>query len=301
MSLLAQYRQYIYLEKSLSENTIEAYLSDLHKFTEFLIPEISDSAQIDDALLKVNSDAIQAYVAYLYECGIQARSQARELSALRSFYRFLLYEKQITEDPTQYLETPRIGRKLPTVLSVPEIEKLISAVDLQQAEGERNKAILEIMYGCGLRVSEAINLKLQQLHFDENYIRIIGKGDKERLIPIGKTAIEAVQQYIEGSRRKIKIKKGMEGFVFLNRRGNTLSREMVFTIIKRLALVAGITKSISPHTLRHSFATHLIEGGADLRAVQEMLGHESITTTEIYTHLDHDYLRSTIALHHPRY
>ena len=207
----------------------------------------------------------------------------------------------IIEDPTQLIELPKISKKLPEVLSVTEIEKMIAQVDLSKAEGERNKAIVEIMYGCGLRVSEVIGLKISQLHFEENYIRVIGKGNKERLIPIGQTAIDAVMAYLEGSRTKVKIKKGMEGILFLNRRGSALTREMIFIIIKQLALLAGIEKNISPHTLRHSFATHLIEGGADLRAVQDMLGHESITTTEIYTHLDHDYLRSTIALHHPRY
>mgnify|MGYP003429757123 FL=1 len=207
----------------------------------------------------------------------------------------------IIEDPTQLIELPKISKKLPEVLSVTEIEKMIAQVDLSKAEGERNKAIVEIMYGCGLRVSEVIGLKISQLHFEENYIRVIGKGNKERLIPIGQTAIDAIMAYLEGSRTKVRIKKGMEGILFLNRRGSALTREMIFIIIKQLALLAGIEKNISPHTLRHSFATHLIEGGADLRAVQDMLGHESITTTEIYTHLDHDYLRSTIALHHPRY
>ena len=289
MSLIEQYQQYIYIEKSLSANTIEAYISDIQQFTNFLLPGIEDKNLIDKELLEVKFQTIQAYINFLYSAGIQARSQAREISAL------------IIEDPTQLIELPKISKKLPEVLSVTEIEKMIAQVDLSKAEGERNKAIVEIMYGCGLRVSEVIGLKISQLHFEENYIRVIGKGNKERLIPIGQTAIDAVMAYLEGSRTKVKIKKGMEGILFLNRRGSALTREMIFIIIKQLALLAGIEKNISPHTLRHSFATHLIEGGADLRAVQDMLGHESITTTEIYTHLDHDYLRSTIALHHPRY
>lgn len=301
MSLIEQYQQYIYIEKSLSANTIEAYISDIQQFTNFLLPGIEDKNLIDKELLEVKFQTIQAYINFLYSAGIQARSQAREISALRSFYRYLVYEKLIIEDPTQLIELPKISKKLPEVLSVTEIEKMIAQVDLSKAEGERNKAIVEIMYGCGLRVSEVIGLKISQLHFEENYIRVIGKGNKERLIPIGQTAIDAIMAYLEGSRTKVKIKKGMEGILFLNRRGSALTREMIFIIIKQLGLLAGIEKNISPHTLRHSFATHLIEGGADLRAVQDMLGHESITTTEIYTHLDHDYLRSTIALHHPRY
>lgn len=301
MSLIEQYQQYIYIEKSLSANTIEAYISDIQQFTNFLLPGIEDKNLIDKELLEVKFQTIQAYINFLYSAGIQARSQAREISALRSFYRYLVYEKLIIEDPTQLIELPKISKKLPEVLSVTEIEKMIAQVDFSKAEGERNKAIVEIMYGCGLRVSEVIGLKISQLHFEENYIRVIGKGNKERLIPIGQTAIDAIMAYLEGSRTKVKIKKGMEGILFLNRRGSALTREMIFIIIKQLALLAGIEKNISPHTLRHSFATHLIEGGADLRAVQDMLGHESITTTEIYTHLDHDYLRSTIALHHPRY
>lgn len=284
MSLIEQYQQYIYIEKSLSANTIEAYISDIQQFTNFLLPGIEDKNLIDKELLEVKFQTIQAYINFLYSAGIQARSQAREISALRSFYRYLVYEKLIIEDPTQLIELPKISKKLPEVLSVTEIEKMIAQVDLSKAEGERNKAIVEIMYGCGLRVSEVIGLKISQLHFEENYIRVIGKGNKERLIPIGQTAIDAIMAYLEGSRTKVKIKKGMEGILFLNRRGSALTREMIFIIIKQLALLAGIEKNISPHTLRHSFATHLIEGGADLRAVQDMLGHESITTTGVHPH-----------------
>ena len=210
-------------------------------------------------------------------------------------------EQVIKENPAQLIETPKLRQKLPTVLTVPEVESIIGAVDLSQPEGHRNKAIIEVLYGCGLRVSELVNLRFAWMRFDEGYIRVIGKGDKERIVPIGETAKKAVLLYTEGQRQHLKIKKGCEDIVFLNRRGGQLTREMVFLIVKSLASAAGISKTISPHTFRHSFATHLVEGGADLRAVQEMLGHESITTTEIYTHLDHDYIQSTIALFHPRY
>lgn len=301
MSLISKFRQYIYLEKSLSSKTVDAYLSDIQQFITFLLQENQSKESTEQLLLSVDTTTLQKYLAHLYLSGKQARSQARELSALRSFYRFLMYEKLISEDPTQYIESPKIGQKLPEVLSVLEIEEMINHIDLSKPEGERNKAIVEIMYGCGLRVSEAINLKISQLHFEENYIKIIGKGNKERLIPIGENAKKAITLYLEGSRKKLKIEKEMSNILFLNRRGKQLTREMVFLIIKQIANESGITKKVSPHTLRHSFATHLIEGGADLRAVQEMLGHESITTTEIYTHLDQDYLRSTIALHHPRF
>lgn len=301
MSLISKFRQYIYLEKSLSSKTVDAYLSDIQQFITFLLQENQSKKSTEQLLLSVDTTTLQKYLAHLYLSGKQARSQARELSALRSFYRFLMYEKLISEDPTQYIESPKIGQKLPEVLSVLEIEEMINHIDLSKPEGERNKAIVEIMYGCGLRVSEAINLKISQLHFEENYIKIIGKGNKERLIPIGENAKKAITLYLEGSRKKLKIEKEMSNILFLNRRGKQLTREMVFLIIKQIANESGITKKVSPHTLRHSFATHLIEGGADLRAVQEMLGHESITTTEIYTHLDQDYLRSTIALHHPRF
>ena len=205
------------------------------------------------------------------------------------------------KDPTALLESPKIGRKLPDVLSIPEIEQMISTIDLSLPEGDRNKAIIELMYGCGLRVSETVNMKLSQLFFRDHYIKVIGKGDKERFIPIGQTAQKAIMLYVEGKRTNQKPKKGMEDYLFLNRRGSKLTREMIFIIIKKAAAEAGIKKSISPHTLRHSFATHLIEGGADMRAVQEMLGHESITTTEIYTHLDKEYIRGTMAIYHPRY
>jgi len=248
----------------------------------------------------VKLEDLQDFLASLYDDKISARSQARIISGLKSFYKFMLFDHKITHDPTELLDAPKIGRHLPEVLSIPEIEAILNGIDLSKPEGHRNKAIIEVMYGCGLRVSEVVNLRISNLYFRDNYIRIIGKGDKERLVPIGQTAQNAILLYMEGVREHIKIKKGEEDFVFLNRRGARLTREMIFMMIKQAAEAAGITKTISPHTFRHSFATHLVEGGADLRAVQEMLGHESITTTEIYTHLDRSYIKSIIEQYHPR-
>ena len=296
INYIALFHQYIRLEKSLSPKTVEAYLHDVKMLEEYLI-----EAKIEKTVLEISLSELQSFVAFLNTKNIEARSQARIISGIKAFYKFLLYENHISEDPTTLLETPRMRQTLPVVLSVPEIEAIVNAVDLSIPEGHRNKAIIEIMYGCGLRVSEVVNLRISQLFFNEGFIRIIGKGDKERLVPIGETAQKAVLWYFNGYRNKIKIKKGAGDIVFLNRRGAKLTREMIFIIVKELATIAGIEKNISPHTFRHSFATHLIEGGANLRAVQEMLGHESITTTEIYTHLDKDYIKSTIALHHPRY
>jgi len=299
MLYIPLFQSYLRLEKSLSPKTVEAYLSDVKNFAHFLS---QNNEVIDEHLLKNASlKEFQNYNRQLFENKVKASSQARAISSLKAFYNFLQYEKIIEQNPTALLEAPKIGRILPAVLSVSEIESILAAVNLSSAEGHRNKAIIEVLYGCGLRVSELIHLKLSQLFFNENFIRIIGKGDKERLVPIGDTAQKAVVHYIDGFRSKQKIKKGMEDILFLNRRGSKLTREMIFLIIKELAQVSGIQKSISPHTFRHSFATHLIEGGADLRAVQEMLGHTNITTTEIYTHLDTDYIRSAIAQFHPRY
>ena len=299
MLYIPLFRSYLRLEKSLSPKTVEAYLHDVKKFACFLSHY---DEKIDEQLLKDASlEDFQNYLQQLFTEKTKPTSQARAISSLKAFYRFLMYEKAIEHNPTELLEAPKTGRKLPDVLSVAEIEAIISVIDLSKQEGHRNKAIIEVLYGCGLRVSELINLKLSQLFFRENFIRIIGKGDKERLVPIGATAQKAVLHYIEGSRSKLKIKKNMEDILFLNRRGSKLTREMIFMMIKELAHQAEIQKQISPHTFRHSFATHLIEGGADLRAVQEMLGHASITTTEIYTHLDTDYIRSAIAQFHPRY
>ena len=286
------YKQYLKLERSLSPKTVEAYLHDIEKLNDFL----GGRKKLEDVKL----EDLQAFLATLYDENISARSQARIISGLKSFYKFLLFEHKIEHDPTELLDAPKIGRHLPEVLSIPEIEAILNGIDLSKPEGHRNKAIIEVMYGCGLRVSEVVNLRISNLHFQENYIRIIGKGDKERLIPIGQTTQNAILLYKEGVREHIKIKKGEEDFVFLNRRGARLTREMIFMMIKQAAETAGITKTISPHTFRHSFATHLVEGGADLRAVQEMLGHESITTTEIYTHLDRTYIKNIIEQYHPR-
>ncbi len=286
------YKQYIKLERSLSPKTVEAYLHDIEKLNDFL----GGRKKLEDVKL----EDLQDFLAFLYDDKISARSQARIISGLKSFYKFMLFEKRIAHDPTELLDAPKIGRHLPEVLSIPEIEAIMDSIDLSRPEGHRNKAIIEVMYGCGLRVSEVVNLRISNLHFRDNYIRIIGKGDKERLVPIGQTAQQAILLYLEGYRLRLKIKKGEEDFVFLNRRGSRLTREMIFMMIKQAASAAGITKTISPHTFRHSFATHLVEGGADLRAVQEMLGHESITTTEIYTHLDRSYIKSVIEQYHPR-
>ncbi len=292
-SATVRFRQYLLLEKSLSAKTADAYLHDVGLLDNFLGDKLLEDADIND---------LQAFVKHL-QADLQAEptSQARIVSGLRAFYRFLVIEGTIDSNPAQLLDSPKLGRRLPTVLTVPEVEAIINAVDLSEPEGHRNRAIIEVMYGCGLRVSEVVTLRLSELHFEESYIRVVGKGDKERIVPIGLKAQQALTQYIEGRRRQLKIKKGCADWVFLNRRGGQLSRVSMFNIVKALAREAGITKTISPHTFRHSFATHLVEGGADLRAVQEMLGHESITTTEIYAHLDREYLQSTIALFHPRY
>lgn len=286
------YKNYIKLERSLSPKTVEAYLHDIVKLNDFL----ADKKKLEDVEL---SD-LQSFLSTLYDEKMSSRSQARIISGLKSFYKFMLSEQLIKHDPTELLDAPKIGRHLPEVLSVPEIEAILNGIDLSKPEGHRNKAIIEVMYGCGLRVSEVVNLRISNLYFRDNYIRIIGKGDKERLVPIGQTAQKAINLYMEGVREHIKIKKGEEDFVFLNRRGARLTREMIFMMIKQAAETAGITKTISPHTFRHSFATHLVEGGADLRAVQEMLGHESITTTEIYTHLDREYVKNILEQYHPR-
>lgn len=286
------YKQYLKLERSLSPKTVEAYLHDVEKLNDFL----GERKKLEEVEL---SD-LQSFLASLYDEDMSARSQARIISGLKSFYKFMLYERRIAHDPTELLDAPKIGRHLPEVLSIPEIEAILNSIDLSKPEGHRNKAIIEVMYGCGLRVSEVVNLRISNLHFRENYIRIIGKGDKERLVPIGQTAQHAINLYLEGVRAHVKIKKGEEDIVFLNRRGARLTREMIFMMIKQAAEIAGVTKTISPHTFRHSFATHLVEGGADLRAVQEMLGHESITTTEIYTHLDREYVKNIIEQYHPR-
>lgn len=293
--LIKQYESFLKLERSLSGNSVEAYLHDVRKLEDYLLIIGSNlSAQ------QVTHQTIFDFLIYLNELGLAPYSQARILSGLKSFYKFLQLEEVITDDPMALVEAPKLGRKLPDVLSYPEIEQLLDAIDLSQPEGHRNRAMLETLYSSGLRVSELVNLKLTHLHFDAGFIRVIGKGSKERLVPIGREAIRYINLYTDEWRNQLAIKSGNENFVFLNRRGAPLSRVMVFLVIKDLAEKIGLNKSVSPHTFRHSFATHLIEGGADLRAVQEMLGHESITTTEIYTHLDRDYLKQIITDFHPR-
>jgi len=288
------YKAYLRLERSLSENTVEAYLRDISKLTDYL--QYSNQLKAPNELLLKD---LQAFVKWVGELGMTATSQSRMISGIRSFYKYCLNEQICSIDPSVLLEAPRTKRSLPDTLSFDEIESMIAKIDLSTPEGGRNKAIVETLYSCGLRVSEVVNLKISGLYLDVGFIKVIGKGDKERLIPIGSDAIKFIKLYKESIRTHQPIQAGFEDTLFLNRRGKNLTRVMIFYIIKDLAQKAGITKVISPHTLRHSFATHLVEGGADLRAVQEMLGHESITTTEIYTHLDRDYLRDTLQRFHP--
>jgi integrase/recombinase XerD len=288
------FKAYLQLEKSLSENSVEAYLHDVELLTQYM-QSINELKTPDALELK----HLQQFVKYVAELGMSTGSQARIISGLRQFYKFCVLEQITKKDPTVLLEAPKRKRKLPDTLSYDEIENIMNQIDLSKPEGGRNKAILETMYSCGLRVSEVVNLKISQLYLDVGFIRVIGKGDKERLVPIGSSAIKYINIYKDTIRTHIQPKKDKEDILFLNRRGAELTRVMIFLIIKELAVKAGIQKSISPHTFRHSFATHLVEGGADLRAVQQMLGHESITTTEIYTHLDREYLRKTLEQFHP--
>lgn len=291
--ILRQYRQYLKLEKSLSKNTQEAYLTDLDKLMAYLTLE-------EIRVLEVTLDDLQQFAAGLHDIGIHARSQARIISGIKSFFSFLILSDYLEADPSELLEGPKIGFKLPEVLAVEEIDAIISSVDLSKKEGQRNRAILETLYSCGLRVSELCNLKISDLYFNEGFIKVDGKGNKQRLVPISPRAIREIELYFIDRNQQKLIKKDFEDFLFLSRRGSNISRIMVFHIIKELAEVAGITKNISPHTFRHSFATHLLEGGANLRAIQSMLGHESIATTEIYTHIDRNMLRTEIIEHHPR-
>ncbi|MEY3738982.1 MAG: site-specific tyrosine recombinase XerD [Bacteroidota bacterium] len=290
------YKAYLRLEKSLSDHSVEAYLHDVTKLTQYL--QVTNNEK-NPATLTLKD--LQAFVKWIGELGMGATTQARIISGIRSFYKYLLTEQLVTIDPSTLLEAPKTRRKLPDTLSFEEIEQLIGAIDLSSPEGTRNKAILETMYSCGLRVSELVGLKISCLYLDIGFIRVIGKGDKERLVPIGTDAIKCIKIYKDTVRSHQNVSEKNQDILFLNRRGNALSRVMIFYIIKSLALTAGITKVISPHTFRHSFATHLVEGGADLRAVQEMLGHESITTTEIYTHLNRDFLRDTLQQFHPAF
>ncbi len=289
------YENFLKLEKSLSQNSVSAYVNDINKLVHFLDQEYSKVTPEKVKLLH-----LKGFVEWLNKKGVSPRTQARTISGIKSFFKYLLIEEKIQNDPTSLLESPKIGRKLPDILSIEEIDLLIDSVDISRPEGQRNRAMLETLYSCGLRVSELVNLKLTNLNFDQGFIRVEGKGDKERLVPVSSSASEEITKYMEGYRKGLNISKDCVNTLFLNRRGKKLSRVMVFTIIKGLAEKVGMDKRISPHTFRHSFATHLINGGADLRAVQEMLGHESILTTEIYTHLDKEYLKSTIQQFHPR-
>lgn len=286
---------YLKLEKSLSQNSVSAYINDLNKLINYL-----EIRKINVFPTKIKLENLKGFVEWLNEKEISPRTQARTISGIKSFYKFLLMDGKITSDPTALLESPKIGRKLPDVLSIEEIDKLITSIDLSRSEGQRNKAMIETLYSCGLRVSELVNLKITNLHFTQGYVKVEGKGNKERLVPVSTNAIAEITTYLNHYRKSLNVAKDSENILFLNRRGQKLSRVMVFTIIKNLAKEVGLDKKISPHTFRHSFASHLVNGGADLRAVQEMLGHESILTTEIYTHIDSEYLKSTIRQFHPR-
>lgn len=292
VDIIKKYNQYLKLEKGLSLNTLEAYNADITKLLVFLEGENIE-------LLNTTPEDLEQFIAGLHDIGITARSQARIMSGIKSLFSFLMLEKIIEKDPSELIDNPKIGFKIPEVLSIQEIDSIIAAVDLSKKEGQRNRALLETLYSCGLRVSELITLKLSDLYLDDEFIRVEGKGQKQRLVPISKKAIKEIQFYM-ADRHLVTAKKGHEDFLFLSRRGTHLSRIMIFHIIKELADEVGIIKIISPHTFRHSFATHLLEGGANLRAIQMMLGHESITTTEIYTHIDRSRLRSEIIEHHPR-
>ncbi len=290
--IISKYHIYLRLEKSLSPNSVDAYLSDLDKLLRFMESEGHTYADI-------TYQDLQQFIAQLHDIGIHPRSQARIISGIKSFYRFLLLDDYITTDPTELLESPKIGLKLPEVLTVNEINNILDTIDLSLPEGQRNRAMLEVLYSCGLRVSELTTLRYPDVYFEEGFIKVEGKGSKQRLVPISETAIHEIKNYLY-DRNLIQVKKGFEDVLFLSRRGTSLSRIMVFHIIKQQTEKAGIPKNVSPHTFRHSFATHLLEGGANLRAIQEMMGHEKITTTEIYTHIDREFLRDEILSHHPR-
>ena len=291
-----EFKNYLKLERSLSNNSIDAYLLDIRKLTSFISENYSTSLSIEN----INVSIIESFIKYLFKSESSTYSQARIVSGLKSFFNYLLLEEKIDINPMELIDAPKLVRKLPETLSIQEIEIIINAVDLDSKEGMRNKAILETLYSCGLRVSELVNLKVQNLFLDIGFIKVLGKGMKERLVPIGTKAAECISIYMKEYRTNINISEGFEGYLFINRRGKNLTRNMIFIIIKDLVKKAGLNKNISPHTFRHSFATHLIEGGADLRAVQEMLGHESITTTEIYTHLNKNYLKEVVNKFHPR-
>ncbi len=291
-NIYAKYQTYLRLEKSLSPNSVEAYMADLDKLVRFTIDEKLDIRQL-------TYNDMQQFVARLHDIGIHPRSQARIISGLKSFYRYLLLEDYMQHDPTELLESPRIGLKIPEVLTEKEINAILGSIDLSLPEGQRNRTMLEVLYSCGLRVSELTGLRYSDVFFDEGFIKVEGKGGKQRLVPISDVAIREIRNYLI-DRNQVNVKKGSEDILFLSRRGTGLSRIMVFHVIKQQTERAGIHKNVSPHTFRHSFATHLLEGGANLRAIQDMLGHENITTTEIYTHIDREFLRREILEHHPR-
>ncbi len=292
---ISEFKNFLRLEKSLSNNTIEAYLRDVNRFYQFVKEQETEILPVS-----IELNHLRDFLIWISEMGISPRSQARFISGLKAFFRYLLLNDDILSDPSELLESPRMAQKLPEVLAIEEIDELIAAIDLSKNEGHRNKAIIETLYSCGLRVSELVNLELSNLYFEYSYIKVVGKGNKERLIPISSKAIKEIKIYLNYYRSQVPVQFGHDNFVFLNRRGRQLTRVMIFTIIKNLASEINLQKKISPHTFRHSFATHLVEGGADLRAVQEMLGHESIITTEIYTHLDKNYLQQVIDDYHPR-
>ncbi len=287
------FESYLKLERGLSQNSISAYLRDVRKLAQYLDENAPKS------VIKVSQEDLLGFIASLNDIGIKARSQARIVSGLKGFFKYLLMEKIISVDPSELIESPKLGMKLPVTLTVEEIEDMFSAVDLSSPQGARNRTMLELLYGCGLRVSELTELKISQIHFNEGFIQVIGKGNKERLVPFGGQASRQLKLFLDNNRRHVQPKKGFEDHIFLNKHGRKISRVTVFNIIKKLCERCEIKKNVSPHTFRHSFATHLVHGGADLRAVQEMLGHESITTTEIYSHLDRDYLRASIMDFHP--
>ena len=292
-ALLREYNGYLRLQRGLSANTAEAYRRDVEKLTAWLAAEHTP-------LREVTYPALEQFTAALFELGIAETTRKRIVSGIKSFFHFLRISDFIAEDPALLLETPRPGLHLPEVLTLSEIDALIAAIDPDSAEADRNRAIMETLYGCGLRVSELTNLEIGRINFAEGFITVLGKGSKERIVPMSPVAADRIQEYLHGSRTEVKIKPGEEGILFLNRRGHRLTRQMIFTIVRRLAEAAGVTKTISPHTMRHSFATHLLEGGANLLSIQQMLGHESVATTEIYIHLDTSHLREEILLHHPR-
>ena len=293
---IIEYRNYLKLERSLSENSISAYINDIRKLTSFLVSLDKKKIKYSD----IDSNLINQFIEYLYKLGVSPHTQSRIISGIKSFFGYLILEEKISINPTELVESPKLNKKLPDTLNIEDIDKMFLSIEMNSYEGTRNRAILETLYSCGLRVSELINITFQNLFLDIGFIKVIGKGSKERLVPIGNQAIKYINLYNENYRKNMSVKKGNEGYLFLNRRGSKISRNMIFIIVKNISINLNFKKNVSPHTFRHSFATHMIEGGADLRAVEEMLGHESITTTEIYTHLNKEYLREVVNKFHPR-